>query len=365
MSLQILRSSLANAFVERGDAIDALLAAVVAGEHAFILGPPGTAKSAMVRALSQSLGLKYWEVLMTRFSTPEDIFGPIKLSALQRDCFERATDHYLPSAEIAFLDECWKANGGILNALLTITNERIYHNGGVAMPVPLISAIGASNELPDGPELEAMYDRFMIRLHVDYISDRSAFLTMLTSSHATIPVLSVDVRAEQKKSACVSLGDDVFEAIADTRAACQKGGMHVSDRRWRKSLSLVRAAAHLDGRTVAEANDLSVLEHCLWRDPGERSAVSRLVQGVVNPNAAKAVECLDAAIEARATVPSEGSVSRGQYLSACGECNQTLIEIQKKISGLGTGRKIDSIREQVKALHGEVSKLAARAMGIM
>jgi MoxR-like ATPase len=133
----------------------------------------------MIRAIARAYGLRYWEVLMTRFSTPEDLFGPVKLSALQADRFERATDNYLPGAEVVFLDECWKANGGILNALLTVSNERVYHNGGIATPVPLVSMFGASNELPEGPELEALYDRFMVRLHVDPIADRGNFLTML------------------------------------------------------------------------------------------------------------------------------------------------------------------------------------------
>jgi MoxR-like ATPase len=360
-NLQTLRAALSGAFVERSEAIDATLTATIAGEHTFILGPPGTAKSALVRAIAQAWGLKYWEVLMTRFSTPEDLFGPVKLSALQKDSFERATDHYLPAADIAFLDECWKANGGILNALLTLLNERTYHNAGVACPVPLVSCIGASNELPEGPELEALYDRFLVRLHVDYIADRGNFLGMLGAGEPRIPSVAVDVRAEQRAAAAVTLGKEVFEAVADTREATQKAGMLVSDRRWRKSLSLVRATAHLDGRATATPDDLGILEDALWRDPAERSAVSRLVQNVVNPNAARAVECLDCAKAARAKLPA--NVTRSD-LAAVAECNQTLLEITTRLGTLGTGKKIDAIRKEVGQIHAETSRLASKAMGI-
>jgi hypothetical protein len=180
-----------------------------------------------------------------------------------------------------------------------------------------------------------------------------------------MPVLAIDVRAEQKTAAAVTIGADVLEALCDTRGASRKSGAQVSDRRWRKSLALVRATAHLDGRTVAGPDDLSVLEHVLWREPSERSAVSRMVQTVINPNAAKAVECLDAAREARGKLPAEGSVPRGAFLGACGECNQELIEIQKRIATLGTGRKINAARDEVTRIHKEVSSLAAKAMGML
>ena len=364
-NLQTLRAALSTQFVERDETIGALLTAIMANEHAFMLGEPGTAKTALAHAIALALGgLKWWEVLMTRFSTPEDLFGPVKLSALQADRFERATDGYLPSAELAFLDECWKANGGILNALLTIMNERVYHNGGAPVPVPLVSCIGASNELPEGPELEALYDRFMVRIYVERIADRGNFLSMLQAPATSIPVLLVDLKAEQAVAAAVVLGSDIFEAMADTRTATQKAGMVISDRRWRKSLSLVRATAHLDGRTTATADDLSVLEHVLWREPGERSAVSRLVQSVVNPNAAKAVECVDAAKDARRKLDGIPETGKGAYLSACAEANQTLIEISSKLTNLGTGAKIAAAKATVTKLHKEVSQLASRAMGI-
>jgi MoxR-like ATPase len=355
-----LRAALRSAYVERSDIIEALLACAVAGEHAFILGPPGTAKSALVRSVSNAFGLRYWEVLMTRFSTPEEIFGPVKLSALQKDSYERAIDKYLPTAEVAFLDECWKSNSGVLNALLTLLNERTFHNGGVPVGCPLVSCIGASNELPEGPELEVLYDRFLVRLHVNYIADRDNFLSMLRAPEPVIPMVT-GLRSEQGAARMVVLDDKVFEALADMRQAVQKHGLRVSDRRWRKCLPLVQAATHLDGRTHAEPDDLGVLEHVLWSSPDERSTVAKLVQKVVNPNAARAVECLDSAREARNKVP--GTVTR-QDLPLMSEINETLEEIANRLDTLGTGRKVVAIKEEVARIRMETSKIAAKAMGM-
>jgi MoxR-like ATPase len=355
-----LRTALRAAYVERSDVIEALLTCAIAGEHAFILGPPGTAKSALVRAISNSFGLRYWEVLMTRFSTPEEVFGPVKLSALQHDSYERAIDRYMPTAEVAFCDEIWKSNSGVLNALLTLLNERVFHNGGYPVNCPLVSCIGASNELPEGPELEALYDRFLVRLHVNYIADRDNFLSMLRAPEPVIPVLT-GLRAEQEAARKVVLDDKVFEALADMRQAVQKQGLRVSDRRWRKCLPLVQAATHLDGRSKAEPDDLGVLENVLWSSPDERSTVAKLVQKVVNPNAAKAVECLDAAREARAKVPA--TVTRAD-MPLLAECNDVLKEIAAKLETLGTGRKVTAIKEEVARIHAETSKIAAAAMGM-
>jgi MoxR-like ATPase len=359
-SLSTLRASLASSYVERDETIEALTTAILAGEHTFLLGPPGTGKSAIVRSLAQSVGLRYWEILLTRFSSPEDLFGPVMLSALQRDSFERATDHFLPCAEVAFLDEIWKANGGILNSLLTLLNERVFHNGGTPVRSPLVSAIGASNELPEGPELGALYDRFLIRLHVDYIADRGNFLAMLAAPEPTVPTIA-NLRAEQSAVTVVALRPEIFEALADLRIATQKAGLAVSDRRWRKCLSLVKASAHLDGRAEAAPDDLAILEHSLWSDPSERSTCAKLVQSTVNPNAARAVECLDDAREARASLPAE--VTKGD-LSKVAEVNHTLQEIKARLDTLGTGKKISAVRAEVTRLHSETSALAAKAMGL-
>lgn len=364
----LLRTSLASAYLERGEVIDACLTALVAGEHVLLLGPPGTAKSALVRAYAKSLGEVYFETLFHRFMTPEELYGPIMVSALRdRDAYVRQTGQYLPCAGVAFLDEVFKGNLGIVNSMLGVLNERTFCNDGAPVRVPLKHAVGASNELPEGGvtgELGALWDRFMVRQWIAPLADRGNFLAMVRAPEPSIPSVGLDVGAEQAKACAVTLGDDVYEALADIRAAVAAEGAYVSDRRWRKSAALVRASAHLDGRTVGTPDDLSILDSVLWNEPGERSSVARLVQATINPNAARAVEALDAAREAVSKLPNERDVQRKEYLAALADTNQTLREIATRLGTLGTGRKIDTAKAEVGRLQVQVSTAASKAMGM-
>jgi MoxR-like ATPase len=156
--------------IEREAESRLLVLAALCGEHLLLLGPPGTAKSALSRQLSSALRAPYFERQLTRFSVPEELFGPLSLTELQQDRYVRKTDGYLPSCSIAFIDEIFKANSAILNSLLTIINEREFDNGNVREPVPLICLVGASNEPPDDDELDALYDRFLLRRYVRPVS---------------------------------------------------------------------------------------------------------------------------------------------------------------------------------------------------
>ena len=152
------------------------LLSILSGENMILVGPPGTAKSEISRRLREIIADcddgAYFEYLFTKFTTPEEIFGPLSIKKLQNDKFERNTEGYMPSGRIVFLDEIFKANSSILNTLLTILNERVFHNGLKREKTPLISLIGASNELPfENDELTALYDRFLIRAVVGYVSD--------------------------------------------------------------------------------------------------------------------------------------------------------------------------------------------------
>src|SRR5215813_2221246 len=180
--LKKIREELRQTFLERADLIDGALAALLSSHHVLIVGPPGTAKSMLADELCRRIeGANYFQWLLTRFTTPEEIFGAVSLKALEQDDYRRVTNHKLPDAHIAFLDEIFKANSSILNAILTLINERLFHNGKDIARVPLLTLFGASNELPEEEELTALYDRFLVRFVVNYISEDFRFLRMLES----------------------------------------------------------------------------------------------------------------------------------------------------------------------------------------
>src|SRR3954465_9942609 len=154
-------------FVGRDEVIDLIALAVVSGEHLFLYGPPGTAKSALIRQFAAAVRCRYFEYLLTRFSEPNEVFGPIDLVRLREGTVATVTTGMLPEAEFVFLDELFNANSAILNNLLSVLNERVYRRGAEVHRLPLLSLFAASNHLPEDESLRALFDRFLLRCHVD------------------------------------------------------------------------------------------------------------------------------------------------------------------------------------------------------
>lgn len=260
----------------------ALLSAV-AGESVFLLGPPGTAKSLVARRLK--LAFKdgnAFEYLMSRFSTPDEIFGPVSISLLKNeDRYERVVDGFLPTATIVFLDEIWKASPSIQNALLTAINERIFQNGRNTLSLPMKGLIAASNELPAEDEgLEALWDRFLVRMVSNCIQTESTFYKMIRQEPIGDIAMPTDLQITdevyelwQHSINLVAIPDDVCKSISAIRKrlkdeAMQEGhkemDYYVSDRRWKKCFHLMQTAAFLNGRTTIDMTDVPILFHCLW-----------------------------------------------------------------------------------------------------
>ena len=270
--LKNIREELKQAFLERSDLIDGALAALLSSHHLLIIGPPGTAKSMLADELCRRIeGANYFQWLLTRFTTPEEIFGAVSLKALEQDDYRRVTSRKLPEAHIAFLDEIFKANSSILNAILTLINERLFHNGKEISRVPLLTLFGASNELPEEEELTALYDRFLVRFVVGYISEDFRFLRMLESQKApqrTILTLT-ELEEMQQQVRNVSLPAHVYRSIADIRRELNKKNVQASDRRYRQTLPLLQAYAYLEGENEVYEKHLFFLE----RDSRRRAAI--------------------------------------------------------------------------------------------
>jgi MoxR-like ATPase len=373
-SFRQLRNDLAVVFLERREVIDGALCAILAGEHVLLLGPPGTGKSAIVRAIAQAFSASYFERLLTKFTTPEELFGPFSLAALEQDRYARVTTGKLPEAQFAFTDEIWKANSAILNSLLTLVNERVFHNDGAPMRCPLISLFGASNELPEGKELEALFDRFILRFDVHYLLRPANFRSMVLAPEPNLLMtypLEV-LLAAQAAVRAVTITDPTVDAMMAIRDACKSEGIDVSDRRWKRVLKLAQASAWLAGEQTTTPEDLLILADSLWREPKERPKLARVVGQHADPVSAKAAEILDAARETAARIAglkSSGS-DRRDYTAQAAQALEEFMAQRRKLEKLSesagprASTTIGDATQEITQLHADLARSVSTALGL-
>ena len=334
---------------EKETEISLSLLAALAGESIILLGPPGVAKSMVARQLKNAFRDAHsFEFLMSRFSTPDEIFGPVSIQKLKTsDTYERAVDGYLPTADVVFLDEIWKAGPAIQNTLLTVINEKIFRNGNREMHLPLKLLVAASNELPaKGEGLEALWDRFVIRIESRPIKMEKNFRAMLLEVKSCLEVKSEERRVKKQSSTAegkvnstdlfedtisdeqigadvsispaeyaewsqaidkIGVKEEVLDAISRIRKAlravnvdeaAERRNIYVSDRRWKNIVRLLRTSAFMQDREEVDICDLLPIYHCLWQEPEERDAIrSIVIRSLFAPFADKLVEMKKALAE--------------------------------------------------------------------
>ena len=327
--IQTLQSGL----FEREECLKLVLLSMFAGKSIFLYGPPGTAKSMIARRASlafDTLGNSripnenstensripsensripnknkgFFAYLMNRFSTPEEIFGPIDIAELKKNNLTRKTDGYLPTAHFAFLDEIWKSSPAILNTLLTIINERIYRDGNTDVKVPLKGIVCASNEFPPANQgLEALYDRMILRYHVKPLENKENFLNLVSNesdksvelSH-TFSLGELDEIATLSKA--VSFDESAKEAFCQIKAMIDElrakpelikelfglegvSAPYISDRRYKECANILKVSAVLNDRNIIVKDDLALLAHSLWEDEKQMELIKKVLEKIL------------------------------------------------------------------------------------
>jgi MoxR-like ATPase len=266
--INTFKAELERPFVGREEEALVITLALMTAEHAILVGEPGTAKSALARRAADLLKARFFKYLLTKFTEPDELLGPLDIQAFKEGRYARIMKNKLPDAEIAFLDEIFNASSAILNTLLTLLNERVVYDGFNEIKVPVWSVIAASNSVPEDPEYQALYDRFLLRHFVKPVSEDkwerlldAAWRIEVEGYRASQPVLTMSDLAEIHSLVLKVDVSRIKQVLVKIYAELEDQGVHLTDRRKGKALKVIAAHSLLSGRTVSTEEDLFVLKY--------------------------------------------------------------------------------------------------------
>lgn len=333
--ITIIERELNEMFLERETAIRILLCSFLAGQHAVLVGDPGTGKSALIEEIcarvtdpATGTGLKFFSILMDKFTSKDDLFGPFDYNGLKSGTQERVLDGGLADCEIAFLDELWKSSTSVLNTILKAINERKFRNGRLGeIAIPLISVVAASNELPEGNELAAIRDRFLLTHFVAHLTPGNRELLMLRKAglepdpweNPKTRITRADFAALRSYVRSIPFSRQVIKAKNAIVTELARNGVTISERRDGQTQMLMQANALLEGRTEVNDEDLLILQEAFWMEPAQRSTVSKIVNQHSNPTNAKVSELKDEAAkiyEQTLAAMQANAQNKGQRMAA-------------------------------------------------
>lgn len=302
-----VEADLNDLFVERNEPVRGVMVATLSRTNILLLGGAGVAKSALISQWNRRiLESVYFEWLLSKFSTPEELFGPFSFTQLEFDRYVRVTKGKMPEAYTVFIDEIFKGNPSILNAMLKILNERVFYNDYSPLKLDMATVAGASNEIPDSEDgLDAFYDRFLLKYEVEHIKESGNFLKMLDTDldrEPTAYITKADIKAAQASVDRVVFPKEMKQTYIKLRDKLRYEGFAVSDRTYKVGIRLLQTQAFLNGREQIDTPDFEVFKHVVWTDPKKRKQAQSIILELIAPEKNRIYEILEMCRQAFAKV---------------------------------------------------------------